>query len=177
MTKENIFQGKARVFGDFVDAYQILPQVHWKGGTKIERGAEDLGEFAMAGADPGFAAEALAGKYSFIVAGRNFAGGGKSIEHPIYAIKGAGIKAVIAESCSRYFFRNAINNGLLIMICDGITANVKTGDELKVNPSTGEIRNVTTDTHFRSAPMPDIAVEILNMGGYIPYVKKKIAMK
>ena len=81
-----------------------------------------------------FAAEASSGKYSFIIAGRNFGGGGKSIEHPIIAIKGAGVKAVIAESASRYFFRNAINNGLPILICEGITSNVRTGDDLEDRP-------------------------------------------
>ena len=52
----------------------------------------------MAGIDSNFAADAQAGKYSIIVAGHNFGGGGKSIEHPIYAIRGSGVKAVIVES-------------------------------------------------------------------------------
>ncbi|MBT3497210.1 MAG: hypothetical protein HOG20_02495, partial [Candidatus Marinimicrobia bacterium] len=60
--------------------------------------------------------------YSFIVAGHNFAGGGKSIEHVITGLMGAGIKAVIAESFSRLQFRNAINYGLPFITCKGIEA-------------------------------------------------------
>ena len=170
MTSSTLLQGKARVFGDYVDSYQILPMPYWKGGTKIGNlNAEELGKYVLEGADPKFAAEALAGKYSFIVAGHNFGGGGKSIEHPVFAIKGAGIKAVLAESCARYFFRNSINNGLLAMICPGITAKVKTGDALEVNALTGEIRNVTTGARLQSDPLPDIAMEILGMGGKNPH--------
>jgi 3-isopropylmalate/(R)-2-methylmalate dehydratase small subunit len=175
MAKENILRGRAYVFGDYIDTYQILPDKYWKtgsqrAGTPIP---EELGKHAMDGADPSFAAKARAGEYSFIVGGHNFGGGGKSIEEPILAIKGTGVKGVIADSISRYFFRNAINNGLLAMICEGISANVKTGDELEVNLDKGEIKNVTTGVHLQSAPMPDITLKILDMGGYIPYMKKK----
>ncbi len=177
MAKETILKGKAWVCGDYTDAYKILPQAYW-GGAKIgSLSAEEFGKHAMEGVDPKFAADAKAGKYAFIVGGRTFGGGGKSIEHPIFAIKGAGVKAVLAESCSRYFFRNAINNGLLVMICDGITKKVKAGDELEVDVTKGEIRNVTRGERLQSAPIPDVALEILSMGGYIPYTKKKLAAK
>jgi hypothetical protein len=58
------------------------------------------------------------------------------------------------------------------MICGGITANVKTGDELTITLSKGEILNVTTGLRLQSAPMPKISLEILKMGGYIPYTRK-----
>ena len=174
MAKETILRGKACVFGDYVDVYQILPQQYWASVRKSldKLIAKELGKHAMEGADTNFAPKALAGEYAFIVAGRNFGGGGKSIEDPVFAIKGAGVRAVIAESCSRYFFRNAINNGLVAMICGGITANVKTGDELTITLSEGEILNVTTGLRLQSAPMHEISLEILNMGGYIPYIRK-----
>ena len=174
MSMENNLRGKARVFGDYIDVYQILSPEHWyESSGKSNLDAKELGKYALMKADPKFAAEAQAGKYTFIVAGKNFAGGGKSTEQPIFTIKGTGVKAVIAESCSRYFFRNAVNNGLLIMICKGITANVKTGDELEVNPSSGEIRNVTTGNQIQSEPLSEIALTILNSGGYLPYIKKR----
>jgi 3-isopropylmalate/(R)-2-methylmalate dehydratase small subunit len=173
---ETIFRGKAKVFGDYINAYQILPDQYMKGGTNSSTlNAEEFGKHALEGADSTFASDALAGKYSIIVAGRNFGGGGKSIEHPIYAIKGAKVRAVIAESCSRYFFRNAINNGLLIMTCKGISEKVKTGDELEVDPAKGEIRNITTGVHLQSTPLPGIALEILEIGGYIAYTKKRLS--
>ena len=173
---ETIFRGKARVFGDYINAYQILPDQYMKGGANSSTlNAEEFGKHALEGADPTFAGDALSGKYSIIVAGRNFGGGGKSIEHPIYAIKGATVRAVIAESCSRYFFRNAINNGLLIMTCKGISEKVKTGDELEVNLTKGEIRNMTTGVQLQSTPLPRIALDILEIGGYIAYTKKRLS--
>ena len=178
MANQFILKGKAWVCGDCTDSYKILPEHYWQGGSKVGTlNAEELGKHAMEGADPDFAAQARSGKYSFIIAGRNFGGGGKSIEHPIFAIKGAGVKAVIAESSSRYFFRNAINNGLPILICEGVTSNVRTGDELEIDLSNGEIRNRTTGAQLKSAPIPETLMEILQMGGYIPYTKKKMAME
>jgi len=176
MPGEMVLKGKAWVCGDYADSHQILPEKYWQGGAKVGTlNMEELGKHAMEGADQNFAAEASSGKYSFIVAGRNFGGGGKSIEHPIFAIKGAGVKAVIAESSSRYFFRNSINNGLPILICEGITSKVRKGDDLEVDLSQGEIRNLTTGARLKFAPLPDALMEILKMGGYIPYTKKKMA--
>ena len=176
MPGEMVLKGKAWVCGDYADSHQILPEKYWQGGSKVGTlNMEELGKHAMEGADQNFAAEASSGKYSFIVAGRNFGGGGKSIEHPIFAIKGAGVKAVIAESSSRYFFRNSINNGLPILICEGITSKVSKGDDLEVDLPKGEIRNLTTGIKLKFAPLPENLMEILKVGGYIPYTKKKMA--
>ncbi len=170
----DLLKGRAWVCGDYTDTYKILPEKYWKGQASRtgKMTDEELGKHAMEGMDPDFAGRALSGEYAFIAAGRNFGGGGKSLEYPIFAIKAAGIKAVIAESCSRYFYRNAINNGLLVMICKGLSGNVKTGDELELIPSKGEIRNVTTGMSLPSDPMPELVLEILQAGGYIPYTKE-----
>ena len=87
------------------------------------------------------------------------------------------MQAVIVESASRYFFRNSINNGLLVMVCGGVTRQVKAGDELELNAAEGEILNVTTGARLRSAPLPEVAMEILEAGGYLLYTKKKLAEK
>ena len=177
MATETVLKGNAWVCGECTDSYQILPYKYWQGGADV--GNPDinvLGKHAMEGADPNFAAEALSGKYSFIVAGRNFGGGGKTIEHPIIAIKGAGVKAVIAESVSRYFFRNAINNGLPILICEGIIAKVKNGDSIEVDLAGGEIRNVSTGAALKFSPLPENLMEILQMGGYVAYTKKQMSL-
>lgn len=178
MPKEDSLKGRAWVCGDFTDTYKILPEKYWKGQASRagKMNDEELGRHAMEGADPGFAADALAGKYAFVTAGRTFGGGGKSLEYPIFALKAAGIKAVVAESCSRYFYRNAINNGLLIMISEGVSRNVKTGDELELDPAKGEIRNLTSGKTLRADPIPDLILGILNKGGYIPYTKERMGM-
>ncbi len=170
---ESVLKGKAWVCGDYTDSYQILPEEYWKKPGSLNM--QELGKHAMEGVDPGFAAAAAAGKYSFIVSGRNFGGGGKSIEHPVYAIRGAGIKAVISESISRYFFRNAINNGLPVVICEGISSSIKTGDSLEVELAAGEIRNLTTGKTFKVDRLPENLMEILNAGGYLPYLKAEVS--
>lgn len=176
MANGTVLKGKAWVCEDFTDSYKILPEKYWQGGSQVgDLKTEELAKHAMEGVDPNFASEVRSGKYAFIIAGRNFGGGGKSIEHPIFAIKGAGVKAVVAESSSRYFFRNAINNGLPILICQGITSKVKTGDELEIDLLRGEIYNRSTGERLRSAPLPETLMQILQMGGYIPYVRQRMA--
>jgi 3-isopropylmalate/(R)-2-methylmalate dehydratase small subunit len=173
--KSKTIEGNAWVCDDYTDSYQILPQQYWMGGDKVgSLDPNELGKHVMENVDKDFAGKAREGQYKFIVAGKNFGGGGKSIEHPIIAIKGANIEAVIAESASRYFFRNAINNGLIILTCEGITKNVKSGDKLEVNVETGEIKNLTTNKNLKSQPLPSMIQDIISKGGYISYIKDKM---
>jgi 3-isopropylmalate/(R)-2-methylmalate dehydratase small subunit len=178
MALESILRGKAWVFGDYIDTYKILPKDYWKTPAgKPNLNAEEIGKYAMQGADPQFIERTKPGEYAFFVTGKNFGGGGKSTEQPIFTIIGAGIKAVIAESCSRYFFRNAVNNGLLILVCPGITASVKTGEELELKPALGEIRNLTTGVCLQSVPLSESVLAIYDAGGLLPYTKKRIAAR
>ena len=173
--KKKVIEGNAWVCGDYTDSYQILPQQYWMGGDKVgSLDPNELGKHVMKNVDETFAGKAKDGQYQFIVAGKNFGGGGKSIEHPIIAIKGANIEAVIAESVSRYFFRNAINNGLIILTCQGITENVKTGDRLEIDIETGEIKNLSTKKSLKSQPLPSIIQDIIAKDGYINYIREKM---
>ena len=96
---ESTLRGKAWVGGDHLYAFDMIQQEHW---AKPLNPAE-LSKWVMAGISPEFAGENSFKRfgYAFIVAGSNFAGGGKSIEHPIVGLIGAGVKAVIADSFSR----------------------------------------------------------------------------
>lgn len=169
---KKVVKGPAWVCPDYTDSYKILPKKYWMGAIE-ELDTEELSKHVMEGIDTKFAFMAREGRFKFIVAGKNFGGGGKSIEHPVYAIKGASIEAVIAESVSRYFYRNSINNGLPILICPGITKIVETGDELEVNLKTGQINNLTKNTFTKTAPLSEVAMEIILAGGYIPYIREK----
>lgn len=176
MASGNVLKGRAWVCGDYTDSFMILPQHYWDSAEKIANlDPEELGKHAMKGLDESFSQEARDGKYQFIVAGKNFGGGGKSIEHPIIAVKGAKIKAVLAESVSRYFFRNSINNALPILVCEGITQKVSTGDELEVNLKAGEIHNITTGEKLKTHPLPTIVLEIIEKGGYLNYTRERMA--
>lgn len=170
---ETLLRGKVWVGGKDIYAFDMIRQEHW--AKPLD--PQELSKWVMAGVSPEFEGENGFKRfgYSFIVAGSNFGGGGKTIEHPIRGLMGAGIKAVIAESFSRLQFRNAINNGLPFLTCKGCREIVTTGDELEVDLETGRIRNLTNGKEATAAPVADFVNEIAQAGGLIPYVKKQIA--
>jgi 3-isopropylmalate/(R)-2-methylmalate dehydratase small subunit len=103
------------------------------------------------------------------VGGNNF-GLGSSREHAPLVIKMAGVSAVLAKSVARIFFRNAINLGLPVLICD--TDTVSDGDELEIQLDTGIIYDITTGNTLTFNPIPEVMLNILNEGGLLPYIKK-----
>lgn len=169
---ETELDGTAYACPDYTDAYDILPKEHWASDISTLNEAE-LRKHALSGLDEEFAERALAGEFEIVVAGDSFGGGGKSIEHPIIALRGTGVKVVIAESFARYFYRNAINNRLPVIQCEGILGHVDTGDELSVDLETGEITNETTGETIEGERLPEVAMEILRNGGGIDYAKKR----
>ncbi|HEY8360582.1 MAG TPA: 3-isopropylmalate dehydratase [Ramlibacter sp.] len=160
--------------GDDVKALEIMP-TRFKSSNALADG--ELAKAAFADLDPSFSTKALAGEYGIVVAGLNFGGGGKTIEGPVFALRGAGVKLVIADSFARYFLRNAINNGFPILVCDGISKAVETGHELAVDLDTARIRNVTTGQVLEATPLSATALEILAAGGLVPYAKRKLAQR
>ncbi len=158
---------------DYVMAYDIIIQEYWTSAID----ATENSKWVMAGVKEEFNKEnAFKDKgFTFIVANHNFAGGGKSIEHVIAGLMGAGIKAVFATSFARLQFRNAINYGLPFVTCDGIGKGCETGDELEYDPKSGIIRNLTKKTEFQSVPAAPFVAEVGEAGGLMNYVRKKIA--
>lgn len=111
---------------------------------------------------------------SVIVGGENF-GCGSSREQATAAVKFAGVGAVIAASFARIFFRNSINLGLPAVVSPEASAQLAAGDELEIDLVGGTILKVATGETFRAAPLDPRAVELLQAGGLIPYLKKKYA--
>ncbi len=108
-------------------------------------------------------------KGDFVVGGKNF-GLGSSREHAPLVIKMSGVSAVLAKSVARIFFRNAINVGLPVLICD--TDEIDDGDKLEVNLEVGEINNLTKNVQLNFSRIPEVMLHILDEGGLIPYIKK-----
>ena len=106
-----------------------------------------------------------------LVAGKNF-GCGSSREQAAAAVKYAGVGAVIAVSFARIFYRNAINLGLPAIVAQVDAAE---GDELEIDLEDGRVVNLTTKRVFHAAALDPRAVELLDAGGLIPYLKKKVA--
>lgn len=158
--------GKAWKFGHDIDTDAIIPARYMNRSEP-----EYLAEHCMEDADPAFAANVQQG--DVIVGGKNF-GCGSSREHAPIAVKAAGVKAVIAESYARIFYRNALNIGLPILECPEAAASIETGDEIEVDPAAGVIKNLTRNKSYQARPFPPFMQELINAGGLIRYVKEKI---
>ena len=155
--------------GDNVDTDVIYPG-RYLNITDREKTAEYLFELAY----PEIRGKLRPG--DFLVAGRNF-GCGSSREQATAAVKFAGTGAVIAVSFARIFFRNSINLGLPAVVSPGAPAAIDEGDELELDLAAGAIRNLTKGVAIPAAPLDPRAVELLQAGGLIPYLKNKYAKR
>ena len=110
----------------------------------------------------------------FIVGGRNF-GCGSSREQAAAAVKFAGTGAVIAASFARIFYRNSINLGLPLIIAPEAAGKIQPGDELDLDLAAGRIVNKTRGEEYAAAKLDPRAIELLEAGGLIPYLKRQFA--
>ncbi len=158
-----MLHGKAFKFGDNISTDHIVPGrlLH------LRSNLPELAKHVLEDADSTFAQRVKKG--DFIVAGKNF-GLGSSREHAPLVIKMSGVSVILAQSVARIFFRNAINVGLPVLICD--TESINDGDELKVDLELGKVKNLTNGAELSFSRIPEIMLRILNEGGLIPYIKK-----
>lgn len=156
-------KGKAHKFGDNISTDLIAPGRLFHLRTDLP----ELAKHVMEDADPEFARKVKPG--DLIVAGKNF-GLGSSREHAPTIIKLAGVGAVLAPSFARIFYRNAINVGLPVLICD--TSQIDGGDELSIDLQSGKIDNLTKKKTIDFKPLPKVMVNILADGGLLEHFKK-----
>ncbi|MCY4464202.1 MAG: 3-isopropylmalate dehydratase [Chloroflexi bacterium] len=149
-------------YGDNINTDVIFPG---KYTYTISHDPVQLARHALEDLDPAFAARAQEG--DVIVAGRNF-GNGSSREQAVTCLVHAGLRAVIAGSFARIYYRNAINNGLLAIECPSIVDCVETGDILEIDMAAHELR--AGGRSFSFAPMPEEVRAILDAGGIIAYL-------
>ena len=167
-----IIKGKCWVSKNYVMSFDMVVQKFW---TSPIDPAENS-KWIMAGVDETFNKENGFKDfgYTFIVAGHNFAGGGKSIEHCITGLMGANVKAVFATSFARLQFRNAINYGMPFITARDMNLECEIGDELEYNTETGIIKNITRQKQFESVPVAPFVAEVAAEGGLMNFIKKKI---
>jgi len=163
--KELVVKGKVWKYGDNIDTDAIIPGKYM--GLKT---LEEQIPHTMEGVDPSFSDKVQAG--DVIVARRNF-GCGSSRETAATLIKACGVSAIIAESFSRIFFRNAINQALLLVECKGIFSAVEEGDIVEYASSSGVITNITKSVKLNAASLPDFLLGILQDGGAIENFKRR----
>jgi len=158
-----VLRGRAFKFGDGISTDHIIPGRY----THLRSNLPELARHVLEDVDPTFVSRVREG--DFIVAGSNF-GLGSSREHAPLVIKMAGVRAILAKSAARIFFRNAINLGLPVLICD--TDVINDGDELEIDLSAGVVKDLTSGQELTFGKMPQVMLRILDEGGLIPYIKK-----
>ncbi|MBX7222446.1 MAG: 3-isopropylmalate dehydratase small subunit [Blastocatellia bacterium] len=146
---------------DHINTDEIIPARYLNTSDEAE-----LAHHALEDLDPTFAGRVQPG--DILIGGENF-GCGSSREHAVWALRGAGVKAVIAPSFARIFYRNAINNGFLIIECN-LTETAATGDCFEINPTAGTLRNLTRNQEHTFVPLSDFAQNLLAAGGLLPFV-------
>src|SRR3954469_23270277 len=180
---QSIITGKAYVLGDNVDTDQIIPAQYLTYNPSIPEEYKQFGKYALSSVPPPQAGlpkghvpfhtkGEFVSDYTFIVAGKNF-GCGSSREHAPIALDAAGIKVVVAEFYARIFYRNAVNGGYLVPFesVGRLCETVCTGDELRLDVTTGKLHNVTTGETYELKPLGEVA-PILEAGGLFPYARK-----
>lgn len=158
-----VLVGRAFKFGDDISTDLITPGRY----MHLRKDLPELAKHCLEDADPTFVERVRPG--DFVVAGHNF-GMGSSREHAPLVIKLNGVSAVIAKSCARIFFRNAINVGLPVLICD--TDRISDGDRLRVDLRNARLYNETTGEELVIGELPPVMLRILAEGGLKPFIRK-----
>jgi len=161
---QSTIQGRIFKFGDNVNSDIIIP-----GRYLIYIDAERLSPHAFEMLGEGFPAKLR--QFDILVAGRNF-GCGSAREQAATAIQGLGIKAVVACSFARTFYRNAINEGLPIVECPAVYQAAREGDEMEIDLAAGKIRHASAEYPF--PVMPESVRRILELGGLAAYLKAQL---
>ena len=157
-------RGKVHKYdNDNIDTDVIIPGPYLK-----IHDHKELAKHAMEGIDPSFPKKVSQG--DFLVAGNNF-GCGSSREHAPIALSQAGIKAILAQSFARIFYRNAVDGGYLlpIEIDKSTVKKISDGDELEIDIAKNKITNITKNEQYLMKPFPELIAKIVEAGGLINY--------
>ena len=149
--------------GDNVNTDVIIP-----GRYNVTTDRAQLAKHCLCEALPEFARQVQPG--DVLMAGHNF-GCGSSREHAPASILGCQVRVVIARSFARIFYRNAVNIGLPVLVCEEAVLASRDGDEIEVDLERGEIHNLSGDQTFQSEPLDPFVARIVRAGGILEYIK------
>lgn len=155
------FTGKVWVLGDDIDTDIIIPTEYLALPT-----VEDMKQYGFSPLRPELASQIQEG--DIIVAGKNF-GCGSSREQAPEIIKALKVKCVIAKSYARIFFRNSINNGLLLIENPDLRDVVTEGEKIEV--TVGE-KVVCDGKEYPIASLPQNLMDIINAGGLVKAMRR-----
>jgi 3-isopropylmalate/(R)-2-methylmalate dehydratase small subunit len=161
-----VINGKALGVGDEINTDLIIAGKYCKKAEPAELARHVFESM-------GTALSRRPGKGDIIVAGRNF-GCGSSREQAPVALKAAGVKAVVASSFARIFFRNAINSGRPVLALPGHRKRMKDGERVRLDIGKGELVLVRTKEVLNGSPLPPFLLDILSDGGLVPHLRKRL---
>ncbi|MEI6847939.1 MAG: 3-isopropylmalate dehydratase [Chlorobiaceae bacterium] len=184
---ETIIQGKAYVLGRNIDTDQIIPAEHLVYSLSNPEEVKLYGKYALSGVPPeqgGLPAGNIPfiregefkSEFTIIIAGPNF-GCGSSREHAPFALKVAGVKAIIAESYARIFYRNCVDGGFVIPYetTENLNLLINSGDELKIDVKQNTIDNLSKKFTYKLNALGDV-FSIIDAGGIFAYARKENLM-
>ena len=152
-------------YGDDVDTDMLFPGKYVYSCST----PEEIKPHLLEDLDPSFSKTVKEG--DIIIAGKNF-GCGSSREQPVVGLKAVGIKAVIAESFARIFYRAAINQGLILIECPEAVKSYSEGEDIKIDVEAGTI--IVADKSFSFPKLPKEIIAIRDAGGLLAYTRNKL---
>jgi 3-isopropylmalate/(R)-2-methylmalate dehydratase small subunit len=158
--------GRAFVFGDKIDTDLLAP------GALMKLAPEDLARHCLAAIRPDFAATVQQG--DFVVAGASF-GVGSSREQAVQSLRLLGVRAVLAKSFARIFYRNAFNLGLPALILPQVD-EIGEGDRLQLDLGASVLDNITIGRSYRLSPIPAQMAQIIAAGGLMAHLERRKGM-
>jgi len=161
----HIHGAKVWSFGDFIDTDVLAPGLYMKSSLKV------MASHCLETIDPDFTSKVRAG--DVICAGRNF-GMGSSREQAAQSLNYHGVAAVLAVSFGGIFYRNAINHGLMALVCADAHL-IPAGHAVSINPVEGIVRDLDNDTKYTCDPMPAHLLKMLSDGGLVSHLQKRFA--
>ena len=159
-----IIEGRVWKFGEDVDTDVIVP------GRYLIGDVPEIARHVMEGIRPGFADLVEPG--DIIVAGSNF-GTGSSRDVAVKAMLATGIRAIVAESFARIYFRNCINSGLAPVECPGASV-IEEGQRVRIDLLDGKVTVVDTGVVLEAVPLPKEIASILDAGGLVGFMRREI---
>jgi len=154
-------------YGDDINTDMLFPGKY----TYTCSTPDEIKPYLLEDIDSEFSSKVKQG--DIILAGKNF-GCGSSREQPVVGLKAVGIKAIIAKSFARIFYRASINQGLILIECPEAVDVFKEGD-VKIDFEGGKI--IINQEIFSYPRLPSEILAIREAGGLIPYTKKRLREK
>jgi 3-isopropylmalate/(R)-2-methylmalate dehydratase small subunit len=162
---ETLKYGRAFVFGDSVNTDAMAP------GSLMKHPIVTIASHCLESVDPSFAGTVRPG--DVVVAGKGF-GIGSSREQAAEALKHLGVAAVLARSFGGIFYRNALNLGLPVLVCDDVEG-ISAGNLVHVDAATGVIDNKTRGISLKAVPLPPSLLAMIADGGLVPHLERRFA--